>query len=341
MLGGNRMAEKTLERILVTGAAGQIGSELIPALCEKEDTDIVVATVLNDKEKKYLEDIVKSDKLSIEILDVRNKDDFDSIAKENDINGMYHLAGILSAKGEENPYLACDVNVNGLLNALEVARKYKIKTFWASSIAAFGPDTPKEKTPQNPPMHPTTMYGLNKLWGEQLCEYYAKNYDVDIRSVRFPGIISYKTLPGGGTTDYAVQIFYDALKKGEFTCPLDKNTRLPMMYMPDAIKGMIDIMNAPKGSIKVRTSYNIGAVDFTPEELESAIKNSGRSFKMKYEINKTLQRIADSWVDSVDDSKAREDWGWNPEYDILATICCDMLYHLSKKLHLEERIIKY
>jgi len=326
------MAEKSLERILITGAAGQIGSELTPALCEKEDTDIVVATVLNNKEKEYLESIVNSEKLKIEILDVRDKDKFDSIAKKYDINEMYHLAGILSAKGEKNPYLACDVNVNGLLNALEVARKHKIKTFWASSIAAFGPDTPKENTPQNPPMNPTTMYGLNKLWGEQLCEYYFEKYGVDVRSVRYPGIISHKTLPGGGTTDYAVQIFYDAIKDGKFECPLDENTRLPMMYMPDAIKAAIDIIDAPKESIKTRRSYNIGAVDFTPKELESAIREVGVSLKMSYKINKTLQRIADSWPNSIDDSQAREDWGWKPDYNILARMCDDMIKNLSERL---------
>lgn len=307
------------KKIMVTGASGQIGSELVSILRKKYGDDNVIAT-----------DIIKKDDTGIfEIVDVVKKESIEMAVKKHNIDTIYHLAAILSAKGEENPALAWDVNINGTYNILEVAREYQInKVFIPSSIAAFGPETPRDNTPQETILRPKTMYGLTKVAGELLGDYYVKKFNLDVRGCRFPGIISNKTLPGGGTTDYAVEIFFAAVKNKKYTCFLREDTVLPMMYMPDCLKSIIDLMEADFSSLGHHTDFNLSAMSFSAKELAEEIKKHIPEFVCEYKPD-FRQKIADSWPKSIDDSCARKEWGWKPQYD-LADMTKDMLETLSK-----------
>nr|BCK33893.1 L-threonine 3-dehydrogenase 2 [synthetic construct] len=311
------------KKILVTGATGQIGSELTPELRKRYGNDNVVAGDIKTKPLK--------ESGPFEVLDVTDREALEEVVKKYDIDTIYHLAAILSAVGEKNPQLAWDVNMNGLYNVLEVAREYGLcRVFTPSSIAAFGPETPRDNTPQDTILRPTTMYGVTKVAGELLCDYYFKKYGVDVRGVRYPGIISNETLPGGGTTDYAVEIFYEAIKGKKYTCFLREDTVLPMMYMPDALKATIDLMEADPSKLKHRNDFNVAAMSFSPEELAAEIKKHIPDFEIEYKPD-FRQAIADSWPNSIDDSAAREEWGWKPEYD-LESMTKDMLEKLKEKL---------
>lgn len=310
--------------ILVVGAAGQIGTELVIALREQYGSDRVIASDLNPKPSDAL---ANGPYESINVLD---KERLLEVVKSYKITEVYQLAALLSATAEQKPALGWDLNMNGLSNVLDLARDGHIKRiFWPSSIAVFGPHTPKIKTPQRTIMEPTTVYGITKVAGESWCEYYNKRYGTDVRSVRYPGIVGYKSNPGGGTTDYAVHIFHEAIKKGTYECFLSAEAALPMMYMPDAIKATLEIMNAPADKIKLRTSYNISGVSFTPDILAEAIKKHIPDFTISYNPD-YRDGIAQSWPSSIDDTMAREQWGWKPEYS-LERIVSDMLENLREK----------
>jgi nucleoside-diphosphate-sugar epimerase len=295
-----------MERILVIGANGQIGSELVEALAGKHGTDNVIAT---DISPKNLYNATR-----YQVLDVMDKAALEQLVADENITQVYQLAAMLSATGEAAPLKAWDLNMDGLLNILEVARVRgeqgkPVRVFWPSSIAAFGPNTPQQNTPQMTVMDPTTIYGISKLAGERLCEYYFLKYGVDVRSIRYPGIISFKSPPGGGTTDYAIAIFHSALRGERYDCFLGPQTTLPMIYMPDAIRATIELMEAPGESVKIRSSYNVAGVSFNPEELAAAITRAVPAFKIAYKPD-SRQAIADSWPQSLDDSTATADWGW-------------------------------
>ncbi|WP_395408054.1 NAD-dependent epimerase/dehydratase family protein [Pseudoduganella sp. UC29_106] len=295
-----------MERILVIGANGQIGSELVEALAGKHGVDNVIAT---DISPKNLYNAAR-----YQVLDVMDKAALEKLVADENITQVYQLAAMLSATGEAAPLKAWDLNMDGLLNILEVARVRgeqgkPVRVFWPSSIAAFGPNTPQQNTPQMTVMDPTTIYGISKLAGERLCEYYFLKYGVDVRSIRYPGIISFKSPPGGGTTDYAIAIFHSALRGERYDCFLGPKTTLPMIYMPDAIRATIELMEAPAESVKIRSSYNVAGVSFNPEELAAAITRAVPDFKIAYKPD-SRQAIADSWPQSLDDSKAFADWGW-------------------------------
>jgi len=314
-----------MKKILVIGAAGQIGSELVPALRKKYGNDNVIAT----GRRTPLPDIIRDSGPTI-YLDALNKESLAKTIYENDINVIFHMASILSATGEKNPQAAWNVNINGLMNVLEVGRSYGIeRIIWPSSIAAFGPSTPRDNTPNETILQPSTMYGITKVTGELLAEYYYKKYGLDIRSMRLPGIISSETLPGGGTTDYAVEIFYEAIQNKKYTCFLKEDTVLPMMYMPDCIKCMIDLLEADDSKLKRRV-YNVTGMSFSPKELASEIKKHISEFVIDYQPD-FRQEIANSWPRTIDDSLAREEWGWNPEYD-LELMVKDMIEKLTPKL---------
>lgn len=295
-----------MEKILVTGAFGQIGSELVPALQEKYGIDNVVALGHRHVPADF--------KGIVERADVTDKAAFDALMQKYSFTTVYHLVSLLSATGEKDPVFTWDVNMNGLRYVLEYARTYKLKVFWPSSIAAFGPTTPRVQTPQKTILEPTTMYGVTKVAGELLCQYYFNKFGVDVRSLRYPGIISYKTPPGGGTTDYAVAIFYDGLAKGSYTCFVSEDTTLPMMYMDDAVRATIDLMSADASSLTIRTSYNLAAISFTAAELASEI-NKHIAVSVSYAPDHR-QAIADSWPQSIDDTQARTDWGWSHAFDL-------------------------
>jgi len=310
--------------ILVTGATGQIGSELVPAMRASFGKDNVVVGVHSRPPSGDLEDgpYVK--------VDVARKGTVEEAVREYGVDTIYHMAAILSAAGERDPWLAWDVNMNGTYNVLEVARERKLRqVFCPSSIAAFGPETPRMNTPQETVLKPRTMYGVTKVAGELLCNYYWEKFKLDVRGVRYPGIISNKTLPGGGTTDYAVEIFYEAIKRGEYKCFLRADSALPMMYMPDCIKATLDLMDAPLESLRHHCDFNVGALSFNPRELAKEIKRHIPGFKVTYEPD-YRQAIADSWPMSLDDSAAREEWGWKPAYD-LPSMVEDMLKVLGDK----------
>jgi len=316
----------SLKRILVTGGTGQIGSELVPALRQRYGNENVVC---GGDRRNPGQDLLESG--PYEVIDVVDADVFVEVVKKYKIDTIYHLPAILSARAEENPMRAWEINIGGLINALEIAREFECALFVPSSIAAFGPNSPKWKTPQDTIQRPRTIYGITKVTGELLCDYYHFKYGVDTRGVRYPGLISYKTLPGGGTTDYAVEIFYEALKNKRYTCYLKEDTRLDMMYMPDALKAAMELMEADPNRLVHRNAFNITAMAFTPKELAEEIKKHIPEFKMTYHVDPVKQRIADSWPDMIDDSCARQEWGWNPEYD-LPIMVEDMLEKLSEKL---------
>ncbi|MFA7401177.1 MAG: NAD-dependent epimerase/dehydratase family protein [Bacteroidales bacterium] len=314
-----------MDKILVIGAAGQIGSELILSLRKIYGNDNVVGS---DKRSDLPAEILNTG--PFETLDVLNKDEMASICKKHGINMIVNLAAILSAVGEQKPRLAWDVNMNGMMNVLDIALEMKMKqVFVPSSIAAFGPGTPLDMAPQDTILRPTTMYGLTKVAGELLGDYYVKRYGLDVRGVRFPGIISHATLPGGGTTDYAVAIYYDAIKHKKFTCFVNEKTKLPMMYMPDCIKAVIDLMQADFSKLKHHNGFNVGSMSFTPVEIAESIKKHIPEFSIDYKPD-FRQAIADSWPDDLDDSAAREEWGWNPTYN-LELMTDDMLKNLKIK----------
>ena len=317
-----------MKRILVTGAVGQIGSELTMELRDRHGGDNVIGTGHRTKPSDELKNSGP-----FEFMEIRDYDAVKKVIDKYDIGLIYHLAAILSAVGESKPQLCWDVNVNGLYNILEVARENDCAVFTPSSIGAFGPSTPADNTPQDTIQRPTSMYGVTKVSGELLCDYYYKRFNVDTRGVRYPGLISHVTEPGGGTTDYAVEIYYEALKNRKYTCPLREDTSLDMMYMPDGIKAAVDLMNADPESLKHRNAFNVTAMNFTPKQIADAIKKHIPEFEIEYDVDNTKQAIADSWPNYMDDSAAREEWGWDPEYD-LDKMTEDMLNNLSKKLNI-------
>jgi nucleoside-diphosphate-sugar epimerase len=314
-----------MRRILITGATGQIGSELTRSLREKYGGDNVIAA---GHRREPTQDTVDTGPHIR--LDVRDREALHAVVAKNKVDAIFHLASLLSATAEDQPNLAWDINMNGLLNVLDAAREHQCSVFFPSSIGAFGPHTPADNTPQDTIQHPSTMYGITKVSGELLCDYYHSHYGVDTRGVRYPGLISYKTLPTGGTTDYAVHIFYAAIEDKRYDCFLEPGTRLDMMYMPDAIKAAIDLMEADDSKLVHRNGYNITAMSFAPEDLAAAIKKRIPDFVMDYEVDPVRQAIAESWPRHMDDSVARREWGWQPDYDLDAMVD-DMLDNLSKR----------
>jgi nucleoside-diphosphate-sugar epimerase len=314
------------EKILVIGASGQIGVELTLALRKIYGASNVIASDLREQNE-----LLQGTGPYVS-LDVMNKEMLHVQVIRQGVTQIYLLAAILSATGEKNPNLAWHLNMQGLLNVLDIAREEKLsKVYWPSSIAVFGPTSPKKDCPQQTIIEPITVYGISKYAGEFWCNYFFHKYGVDVRSLRYPGLISYKSAPGGGTTDYAVEIFYEALEEGKYNCFLEKDTYLPMMYMPDAIRATIELMEAPKEKISVRTSYNLSGMSFSPKEIGAEIKQHIPAFNISYAPD-YRQDIANSWPQSIDDSVARNDWGWKPEYD-LPRMTTDMLDNLGNKVH--------
>ncbi len=326
------MAERReMTKILVTGAVGQIGSELTVELRRRYGAGNVVATGHRTKPSAAL-----CDGGPFDYIDVTDRQTLESVVEEYRIDTIYHMAAILSAVGEQKPHLAWDVNINGLYNVLEVARERElVRVFCPSSIAVFGPETPRQDTPQETVLRPTTMYGVSKVAGELLCEYYVARFGVDVRGVRYPGIISSETLPGGGTTDYAVAIYYEAVANKRYTCFVRSDTVLPMMYMPDCVKGTIDLMEAERSRLVHHADFNLASMSFSAGELAAEIKKHIPEFECEYKPD-SRQAIADSWPCSIDDRAAREEWDWRPEYD-LAAMTADMLEKLGRR-HAEGRL---
>jgi len=315
---------REMKRILVTGACGQIGSELTPALRARYGSENVVASDIAEPTPAL------RDAGPFEFVDVTRREQIEEVVERYKIDTLYHMAAILSASGEKNPQLAWRVNVGGLYNVLEVARERElVRVFCPSSIAVFGPETPKENTPQETVLRPTTMYGITKVTGELLGNYYFHRFGVDVRGLRYPGIISAETMPGGGTTDYAVEIFYEALKHKRYTCFVREDTVLPMMYMPDCIRATMMLMEADLSRLRYRTEYNLSGLSFSAGELAAEIQKHIPDFVCTFEPD-FRQQIADSWPRTIDDTPAREDWGWAPKYD-LAAMVKDMLAKLREK----------
>lgn len=313
-------------RVLLIGAGGQLGSELTQGLRSIHGNDNVIASDIKDAQGVLAEG-------PYEKLDVMQRDKLFELIKSNHVTQVYHLAALLSATGEKDPRWAWKLNMESLLFVLEAAYELKLdKVYWPSSIAAFGPTTPKQHTPQDTIMDPTTVYGITKLAGERWCEYYFRRYGVDVRSLRYPGLIGYKTLPGGGTTDYAVDIYFKALKDKKYECFLSADTYLPMMYMDDAVKATLDLMEAPAEKVKVRSSYNISSMSFCPAQIASTIKKHIPEFEIEYKPD-FRQSIADSWPKSIDDSAARSDWGWQHQFG-LEEMTIDILKGLKQNSHL-------
>lgn len=309
---------------MIIGACGQIGTELTHKLRAIYGTENVIASDI----RKLNNDVVNSG--PFEVVNALDFNQIEHIVEQYKIDEVYLMAALLSATAEKNPAFAWDLNMNSLFHVLNLAKAKKIKKiFWPSSIAVFGPTTPREQTPQYTIMEPSTVYGISKQSGERWCEYYHNIFGVDVRSIRYPGLISWSTPPGGGTTDYAVDIYYKALSDQKYECFLSENTGLPMMYMDDAIKATIQIMQAPAEDIKIRSSYNLSAMSFTPKEIAAEIKKHIPGFEISYNPD-FRQKIADSWPASIDDSAARTDWGWKHQYD-LSNMTTDMLQHLSEK----------
>ena len=312
-----------MAKILVIGAGGQLGTELTKALADQYGKDKVIATDFQESVKN------KFDYCTFQTLNVMDKASLSSIVAQEGVTQIYHLAAILSALGEKNPVQAWDLNMGGLLNVLEVAREHSVeKVFWPSSIAVFGPNSDKDQTPQKAFKDPNTVYGISKLAGEHWCEYYFNKYGVDVRSLRYPGLIGYKSLPGGGTTDYAVDIYHKAVQGENFTCFLSEHTYLPMMYMDDAIHATLQLMDAPKENIKIRTSYNLAGMSFSPKEIHQSLQVHYPNFEIAYQTD-FRQQIADSWPNSIDDSSAKQDWNWQPTFD-LKSMTADIVNNLPK-----------
>ena len=314
-----------MKKILITGALGQIGSELTVKLRDIYGQDNVIAT-----------DIRKTDSAAaangpFEILDVMDANKMVDLAKKYEVDTIMHMAALLSATAETKPVFAWNLNMGGLMNALETARELNLQFFTPSSIGAFGPNTPKDNTPQDTIQRPTTMYGVNKVAGELLADYYFHRFGVDTRGVRFPGLISYVTPPGGGTTDYAVEIYYEAIKNGKYSSYIDKGTYMDMMYMPDALGAIIDLMEADPSKLIHRNAFNVTAMSFDPEELTAEIKKHIPGFEISYNVDPVRQAIANSWPNSIDASAAAEEWGFKAKYD-LSSMTADMLEKLKTKL---------
>ncbi len=311
-----------MSRILIIGSEGQLGSELSNFLKDKKDTNSIVLSDIKENSSSSLKYVQ---------LDAMNYSELEKTVKDFKISEIYHLAAILSARGEENPMLTWDLNMNSLFNVLELAKNKLVeKIFWPSSISVFGNNTPKVETDQFSIKEPTTVYGISKLAGERWCEYYNSKYDTDIRSIRFPGIISSNTLPGGGTTDYAVEIFYSFLKKEKYSCFLNKNSMLPMIYIDDAIESIYKIMSVNKEKLSIKSSYNLASFSLSPEIIEKKLKNIDSSFRVDYNPD-FRQNIANSWPDSINDHYSRMDWSWKPKYDLNKTIQ-KMINNLKVKL---------
>ncbi len=317
-----------MKKILITGAMGQIGTELTLAMRKVYGDQNVIAS---DIRPDVCDDSLRNG--PYEIVDIVNPQQVADVVKKYGINQIVNLAAILSAVGEAKPVLAWEVNMGGLFNILEVAREMGCGVFTPSSIAAFGPSTPPDKTPQDTIQRPTTMYGVTKVAGELLCDYYFKKFGVDTRGVRFPGLISHAALPGGGTTDYAVHIYYEALRQKKYTSFIAEGTCMDMMYMPDALDAVIDLMEADPAKLLHRNAFNVTAMSFAPEHVAAEIKKHIPEFVISYDVDPVRQGIANSWPNSLDDTAAREQWGWNPKYN-LASMTTDMLQALTKKLAL-------
>ncbi len=314
-----------MSKILIMGACGQIGVELTLALRKIHGNENVFASDLRDNHPMLVDGPFVQ-------LDATDASKTREVVEKEGITDIYLLAALLSATGEKNPKLCWDLNMNSLRQILDLGVEKKLKIFWPSSIAVFGPTTPRDNTPQQTVIEPSTMYGITKYAGEMLCQYYNNKFGLDVRSVRYPGLISWKSEPGGGTTDYAVEIFYEAIKNKKYTCFLSENTYLPMMYMDDAIRATIELMQAPSENIKNRMSYNLSAISFSPKEIALSVKNHIPEFEISYNPDHR-QKIADSWPASIDDSVARSDWGWKPEFD-LEKMTEMMLVNLKNKLSL-------
>ncbi len=320
------------DKILVIGALGQLGSELSESLCEV----FGISNVIISDIRRPTDLATTLPNMQFEELNVLDAKRLGAVIDKYKITQIYHLAAVLSATGEQDPLFAWQINTDGTLNVLEVARAKGIqKVYFPSSIAVFGADTPREHTPQSTIMNPSTIYGISKQTCERWCEYYFHKFGLDVRSLRYPGIISHKSPPGGGTTDYAVEIFYKAAEGKTFKCYLKEDTYLPMIYMPDAIKATLQLMEAPNNAISVRSSYNLGAMSFTPAQLAAAIKAHIPHFSIKY-VPDFRQNIADSWPQSIDDSVAAADWGWSPDFALL-NMTSDMLSQLNQKIGVPEK----
>ncbi len=316
------------EKILITGANGQIGTVLTEALRDRYGQTNVLATDIRQP---------KEDRGPFALLDVQDRERLVELVRQHDITQVYHLAAILSAKGEKHPKKAWDINMNTLFNVLGVAKQEQLRMFFPSSIAVFGTKTPREATPQYTVLFPETVYGISKAAGEYWCQYFYQKFGVDVRSLRYPGIIGYQSLPGGGTTDYAVEIYHTAVQGEPYECFLRADTRLPMLYMPDAIRGTLELMEADADVLSVRTSYNLGGMSFTPAEIAGEIQKHIPAFEVTYKPD-FRQEIADTWSDTIDDSIARKDWGWMPEYD-LSTMTKDMLEHLQTNKEMTKNLL--
>lgn len=311
-----------MKKILITGATGQIGSELTPLLRQRYGTDNVIATGLNHPAPEL------SETGPFYPLEIRDAETLDCLVKNHRIDTIFHLAALLSAVAESRPQLAWDINMNGLLNVLETARRYRCAVFFPSSIGAFGPQTPSENTPQDTVQRPNTIYGITKVSGELLCDYYHTRYRLDTRGVRFPGLISYKAPPGGGTTDYAIEIFHAAVHGQTYPCFLQPDTRLDMMYMPDALAAMQTLMEADPSRLRHHNAFNVTAMSFTPAELAAEIQKRLPGFTIRYRVDPVRQAIAESWPRHMDDRAAREEWDWRAEFDLPAMVD-DMLKHID------------
>lgn len=317
------------DTILVIGSAGQLGTELVEALRALHGGSNVVAS---DVKPAADVNAVLTQTGPYEVLDVLDKPRLAELFTKYKPKQVYHLAALLSATAEKHPKFAWELNMDGLFNVLDAAIEYKTgKIYWPSSIAVFGPNTPAVNTPQHCVMDPNTIYGISKQAGERYCEYYFKKYGVDVRSIRYPGLIGYKSAPGGGTTDYAVDIYHEALKHNKFSCFLPQDSTLPMLYMPDALNATLSLMEAPADKLTIRSSYNVAGMSFNPEEIAASIAKVMPGFTMSYDIDQVRKAIAASWPDSIDDSVARADWGWQPKYDLDA-MTKDMLENLKRMM---------